>query len=196
MTSPKDVEDQLKKHFISLMRCHGLFLVSLKLLYIRMLHSGGVNNGVIVEVWSVTGHFRRIRVGGFDGSVLPNVVEAAEQGDGHGGKGRPERAFYSEALIYYVLVFDLIMVLNSSKAIPNMLRDQADHASSYLQKLDVMIFKMRQVRTVAGNNSLDCLKESHQIERNKLKALADLIVQTDDAIRRKEGHVDIIDLSE
>ncbi|GKE38806.1 hypothetical protein Tco_1479361 [Tanacetum coccineum] len=31
-----------------------------------------------------------------------------------------------------------------------------------------------------------------QMERNKLKALTDMIAQTEDAIRRKEGHVDIM----
>ncbi|GJS24644.1 hypothetical protein Tco_0453276 [Tanacetum coccineum] len=68
------------------------------------------------------------------------------------------------------------------KAFANMFRDQAAHARSCLENLDVMIYEMRKVRTVAGNDSLDCLKESHQIKSNKLKALTNLIAETDDSV--------------
>ncbi|GJS98560.1 hypothetical protein Tco_0819730 [Tanacetum coccineum] len=42
-------------------------------------------------------------------------------------------------------------------------------------------------------DSLDCLKESKVVENNKLKALNDLIAQTEEAIRFKERHVEIMD---
>ncbi|GJZ82188.1 hypothetical protein Tco_0647361 [Tanacetum coccineum] len=78
----------------------------------------------------------------------------------------------------------------------DMLRDQADHVRSCLEKLHVMICEMQRVRSLVGNDSLECLRESREIENNKLKALTYLIAQTEDAIRRKEGHVDIMKLSE
>nr|GEX95052.1 hypothetical protein [Tanacetum cinerariifolium] len=42
--------------------------------------------------------------------------------------------------------------------------------------------------------SLDCLKESKQLKHNKLKAISDLIAQTEEAIRLKERHMDVMDL--
>ncbi|GKD76764.1 hypothetical protein Tco_1339385 [Tanacetum coccineum] len=68
---------------------------------------------------------------------------------------------------------------------------------SYLAKLHVMNFEMEAMDDhLVVFDSLECLKESKQIENNKLKALLDILVQTKDAIRLKEGHVDIMDLSD
>nr|GEZ51716.1 hypothetical protein [Tanacetum cinerariifolium] len=69
-------------------------------------------------------------------------------------------------------------------------KTEADHVRSFLEKLHVMIYEMGKVHTTAGNDSLHC----QQLENNKLKALTNFIDQIDDAIRRKEGYVDIMDL--
>nr|GEY37853.1 hypothetical protein [Tanacetum cinerariifolium] len=91
--------------------------------------------------------------------------------------------------------FFFLQKIAEEKAFANILRDQADHVRSCLEKLHVMIYEMQKVRSTLGNDSLDCLRESQQMENNKLKVLTDLIAQTEDAIRKKEGHVDIIELS-
>ncbi|GKG20672.1 hypothetical protein Tco_0380473 [Tanacetum coccineum] len=54
---------------------------------------------------------------------------------------------------------------------------------------------LSEVRSLVGNNSLECLRESQEMKNNKLKALAELIAQTEDAICWKEGHMDIMELS-
>nr|GEV09564.1 hypothetical protein [Tanacetum cinerariifolium] len=77
-----------------------------------------------------------------------------------------------------------------------MLRDQTDHVRSCLEKLNIMICEMRRVRSLVGNDSLDHLMENQEMENNKLQALTEMIAQTEDAIRNKEGHVDIMKLNE
>nr|GEU92407.1 hypothetical protein [Tanacetum cinerariifolium] len=66
------------------------------------------------------------------------------------------------------------------KAFVNMLHDQADHVRSCLDKLHVMIWEMQKAHILMGNDSLECIKESQQMENNKLKALTYLIAQIED----------------
>ncbi|GJW49278.1 retrovirus-related pol polyprotein from transposon TNT 1-94 [Tanacetum coccineum] len=80
----------------------------------------------------------------------------------------------------------------SGHALNELVDLSADHVRSCLEKLHVMICEMQRVCSLVGNDSLECLRESQEMENNKLKALTDLIAQTEDAIRRKEGHVDIM----
>nr|GEZ84558.1 putative reverse transcriptase domain-containing protein [Tanacetum cinerariifolium] len=57
------------------------------------------------------------------------------------------------------------------------------------EKLDVMIFKMRKVRIVAGNDSLDCLKKSHKIERPEIvQETTEMISQIKDTLKAARGH--------
>ncbi|GJS39708.1 hypothetical protein Tco_0564751 [Tanacetum coccineum] len=76
-----------------------------------------------------------------------------------------------------------------------MLREKAENARDYIAKLHVMIYEMEAMDdSLVGFDFLDCLKESKELENNKFKALSDLIAQTEEAIRLKEGHVDVMDL--
>ncbi|GJR24952.1 hypothetical protein Tco_0973479 [Tanacetum coccineum] len=71
----------------------------------------------------------------------------------------------------------------------------ADNARDCIAKLHVMICEMVVMDdSLVGFDILDCLKESKELENNKLKALSYLIAQTEEAIRLKEGHVDVMDL--
>ncbi|GKB09107.1 retrovirus-related pol polyprotein from transposon TNT 1-94 [Tanacetum coccineum] len=80
----------------------------------------------------------------------------------------------------------------SGHALNELMDLSANHVRSFLDKLHVMIYEMQRVCSLVGNDSLECLRESQEMENNKLKALTDLIAQTEDAIRMKEGHVDIM----
>ncbi|GJW55719.1 hypothetical protein Tco_0099804 [Tanacetum coccineum] len=66
---------------------------------------------------------------------------------------------------------------------------------SCLEKLHVTICEMQMVCSLVGNDILECLRESREMENNKLKALTNLMAKTKDVIRKKEGHVDIMKLS-
>ncbi|GJX07213.1 hypothetical protein Tco_0195145 [Tanacetum coccineum] len=101
-----------------------------------------------------------------------------------------------ESKVPKFMSFFFLQQITEEKAFANILRDQAGHVRNCLEKLHVMIYEMRKVRSMVGNDSLDFLREIQQMENNKLKALTDLIAQTEDAIRKKEGHVDIMKLSE
>ncbi|GJU48775.1 hypothetical protein Tco_1218330 [Tanacetum coccineum] len=92
--------------------------------------------------------------------------------------------------------FFFLQQIPEEKAFANMLRDHADHVRSCLEKLHITICEMQMVCSLVGNDSLECLRESQEMENNKLKALTDLMAQTKDAIRKKEGHVDIMKLSD
>nr|GFA49293.1 hypothetical protein [Tanacetum cinerariifolium] len=83
--------------------------------------------------------------------------------------------------------FFFLQQIPEEKAFENMLRDQTDHVRNCLEKLNVMICEMLRVRSLVGNDSLDHLMENQEMENNKLKALTDLIAQTEDAIRMQEG---------
>nr|GEY14378.1 hypothetical protein [Tanacetum cinerariifolium] len=101
----------------------------------------------------------------------------------------------AESEVPKFMSFIFLKQITKEKAFANMLRDQADNVRSFLEKLHVMIYEMKRVRSLVGNDSLECLKESQEMENNNLKALTDLVTQTEDVIRRKEGHVDIMELS-
>ncbi|GJR14821.1 hypothetical protein Tco_0797473 [Tanacetum coccineum] len=100
-----------------------------------------------------------------------------------------------ESEVQKFMSFFSLQQIAKEKAFAKMLRDQADHVRSCLEKLHVMICDMQRVRSLVGNDSLECLRESQEMKNNKLKALTELIAQTEDAICRKEGHVDIMELS-
>ncbi|GKF46975.1 hypothetical protein Tco_0136777 [Tanacetum coccineum] len=66
-----------------------------------------------------------------------------------------------------------------------------------LSKLHVMIREMEALEDrLVVFDSLQCLRETQQRENNKLAALTEMMVQTNDGIHEKEGHVDIMDLSD
>ncbi|GJZ31846.1 hypothetical protein Tco_0576893 [Tanacetum coccineum] len=91
--------------------------------------------------------------------------------------------------------FFFLQQIAEAKAFTNMLRDQADNARDCIATLHVMICEMKAMDdNLVVFDSLDCLKESKQLENNKLKALSDLIAQTEEAICVKEGHMDVMDL--
>ncbi|GJT10626.1 hypothetical protein Tco_0857668 [Tanacetum coccineum] len=68
------------------------------------------------------------------------------------------------------------------------------HALNELMDLSGEAEDMHKAQSLMGNNSLECMRESQQMENNKLKALTNQIIQTKDVIRRKEGRMDIMDL--
>ncbi|GJR69757.1 hypothetical protein Tco_0015822 [Tanacetum coccineum] len=91
--------------------------------------------------------------------------------------------------------FFFLQQIAEEKAYGNMLRDQADHVRSCLEKIHVMICEMQSARSLMGNDSLECMRESQQMQNNKLKSLTDMIELTEEAIRRMKDHVDIMELS-
>nr|GEU34847.1 hypothetical protein [Tanacetum cinerariifolium] len=91
--------------------------------------------------------------------------------------------------------FFFLQQIVEDKAFANMLRDQANNPRSCIAKLHVMICEMEAMDDrLAVFDSLKCLKESKQDENNKLKSLSDMNAQTEEAIRLKEGHMDVMDL--
>ncbi|GJW85590.1 hypothetical protein Tco_0158735 [Tanacetum coccineum] len=91
--------------------------------------------------------------------------------------------------------FFFLQKVAEAKAFAKMLRDKADNAKDCIAKLHVMICEMEAMDdSLVGFDILDCLKESKELENNKLKALLDLIAQTEEAIRLKEGYMDLMDL--
>ncbi|GJS60261.1 hypothetical protein Tco_0655045 [Tanacetum coccineum] len=73
----------------------------------------------------------------------------------------------------------------------------ADDVRNRLTKLYVMIREMKSMEDcLAVYDALDYLRDTHRRENDKLVALTNLLVQTTDGIREKEGHVDIMDLSD
>nr|GEY35306.1 hypothetical protein [Tanacetum cinerariifolium] len=84
----------------------------------------------------------------------------------------------AESEVPKFMSFVFLKQINEEKAFANMLRDQADNVRSFLEKLYVMIYEMKRVRSLVGNDSLKCPKESQEMENNNLKALTDLVTQT------------------
>ncbi|GJS09871.1 hypothetical protein Tco_0366667 [Tanacetum coccineum] len=83
------------------------------------------------------------------------------------------------------------------KVFANLLCDQCDDVRSRLAKLHVMIWEMEYLEDrLVVFDSLECLRETQGRKNNKLSALTERLVQTNDGIREKEGHVDIMDLSD
>ncbi|GJR74397.1 hypothetical protein Tco_0086762 [Tanacetum coccineum] len=91
----------------------------------------------------------------------------------------------------YMRFFFLQQIIEA-KAFANMIRDQVDNARDCIAKFHVMICEMEAIDdSLVVFNSLDYLKESNQLENNKLKAF---IAQIEEAIRLKEGHMEVMDL--
>ncbi|GJQ94674.1 hypothetical protein Tco_0005813 [Tanacetum coccineum] len=98
----------------------------------------------------------------------------------------------TEVLKY--MSFFFLQQISEDKAFGNLLRDQAETARNCIDQLHVMICDMEaMVDCLVVFDSLDFLNESKDVENNKLKALNDLIAQTEEAIRLKEGHVEVMD---
>ncbi|GJR01701.1 hypothetical protein Tco_0524685 [Tanacetum coccineum] len=73
-------------------------------------------------------------------------------------------------------------------------QDHSQRQANCIDQLHVMICDMEaMVDRLVVFDSLDCLNERKVVENNKLKALNDLIAQTEEAIRLKEGHVEVMD---
>ncbi|GJV83889.1 hypothetical protein Tco_1523787 [Tanacetum coccineum] len=90
--------------------------------------------------------------------------------------------------------FFFLQQIAEDKAFANMLCNQAETARNCIVHLHVMICEMEAMDDrLVVYDSLECLRESKAIENNKLKALLDLIAQTEEAIRMKEGHVEVMD---
>ncbi|GKE05414.1 hypothetical protein Tco_1397432 [Tanacetum coccineum] len=79
-----------------------------------------------------------------------------------------------ESEVSKFISFFFLQQIAKKKAFANMLCAQADHVRSCLEKLHVMICKMQRIRSLVGNDSLECLRETQKMENSKLKALTDL----------------------
>ncbi|GJX19026.1 hypothetical protein Tco_0221703 [Tanacetum coccineum] len=101
----------------------------------------------------------------------------------------------SETEVLKYMRFFFLQQIAEAKAFANMLRDQANNARDCIAMLHVMICEMEAMDdNLVVFDSLDCLKESKRLENNNLKDLSDLIAQTEEVIRLKEGYVDVMDL--
>ncbi|GJZ55890.1 phospholipase-like protein [Tanacetum coccineum] len=91
--------------------------------------------------------------------------------------------------------FFFLQQVAEAKAFAKLIREKYDNARACLAKLVVMIGEMEAMDdSLVVFDILDCLKESKELENITLKALSNLIAHAEEAIRLKEGHVDVMDL--
>ncbi|GJS18317.1 hypothetical protein Tco_0412789 [Tanacetum coccineum] len=87
--------------------------------------------------------------------------------------------------------------ITEEKAFTNLLRYQCEDVRSRLSKLDVMIREMENMDDrLAIFDSLDCLRDTVRTKNDKLASLNQLLEQVQEGIHEKEGHVDVMDLSD
>ncbi|GJS79682.1 hypothetical protein Tco_0729563 [Tanacetum coccineum] len=93
----------------------------------------------------------------------------------------------------YMKFFMLQQIIEDHR-FANILRDQAEMASICVHQLHIMITEMEAMPDrLEVYGSLLCLKESKEAENNKLAHLNDLIAQTEEVIRMKEGHMEVME---
>ncbi|GKE40764.1 hypothetical protein Tco_1464169, partial [Tanacetum coccineum] len=87
--------------------------------------------------------------------------------------------------------------ITEEKAFANLLRDQCEDVRSWLSKLHVMIREIENMDDrLAVFDGLDCLRDTVRSENDKLASLNQLLEQVQEGIHEKEGHVDVMDLSD
>ncbi|GKD86656.1 hypothetical protein Tco_1357810 [Tanacetum coccineum] len=90
--------------------------------------------------------------------------------------------------VVVVRALDELDVISGETKLPNYLR-------ACLAKLVVMLGEMEAMdESLVVFDILDYLKESKELENTTLKASSNLIAHAEEAIRLKEGYVDVMDL--